>query len=208
MINRRRQNLIAVAATAFIAACMAKAGVAASETPPPKSLAAAEASASDFASLVQTLEGSWQTLLYDGDPGQGAGPQEAVGHGEQTWRTGPGGLTLIEEEHIASRGHDQYVLALHWWDRSTNSLKGMLCNDSGPGACSVDSYYRSKLHWDGKRLTVDLVFPQGNKLMVWHEEFGDFTGTSFTQTGDMGEVGGPLKRVVTIRAKRIGGTSR
>jgi hypothetical protein len=28
----------------------------------------------------------------------------------------------MEEEHIASRGGDQYVLALHWWDRSTKRL--------------------------------------------------------------------------------------
>ncbi len=110
----------------------------------------------------------------------------------------------MEEEHIASSEGDQYVLALHWWDRSSDTLKGMLCNNAGSGACSVDTFYRSKLNWNGKRLTVDLVFPQGSKLMLWHEEFGDFTGTSFTQTGDMGEVGGPLKRVVTIRARRVG----
>lgn len=160
--------------------------------------------ASDFASLVKALKGRWETLVYHEVPQGGVAPQEAADHGEQVWRTGPGGLTLMEEEHIASRGGDQYVLALHWWDRSTNTLKGMLCNNAGSGACSVDSFYRSKLNWDGKRLTVDLVFPQGTKLMLWHEEFGDFTGTSFTQTGDMGEVGGSLKRVVTIRARKVG----
>ncbi len=160
--------------------------------------------AADFASLVKTLKGRWETQVYQDDPKAGAAPQAAADHGEQVWRTGPGGLTLMEEEHIASRDGDQYVLALHWWDRSTNSLKGMLCNNAGSGACSVDSFYRSKLNWDGKRLTVDLVFPRGAKMMLWHEEFGDFTGTSFTQTGDIGEVGGPLKRVVTIRARKVG----
>jgi hypothetical protein len=80
----------------------------------------------------------------------------------------------------------------------------MLCNNSGPGACNVDTFYRSKLNWDGARLSVDLVFSQGPKLMLWHEEFEDFTGHSFTQTGDMGEVGGPLKRVMTIHAERVG----
>jgi hypothetical protein len=34
--------------------------------------------------------------------------------------------------------------------------------------------------------------------------FCDFTSNSFTQTGDMGEVGGPLKRVLIIHATRIG----
>jgi len=32
--------------------------------------------------------------------------------------------------------------------------------------------------------------------MLWHEVISDFTLTSFTKTGDMGEVGGPLSRVV------------
>jgi len=34
--------------------------------------------------------------------------------------------------------------------------------------------------------------------MLWHEVISDFTLTSFTKTGDMGEVGGPLSRVVTL----------
>lgn len=42
--------------------------------------------------------------------------------------------------------------------------------------------------------------PQGEKKMVWHEVWSDITATSFTQTGDMGEVGGPLKRALTIHA--------
>ena len=87
--------------------------------------------ASDFASLVKTLKGRWETLVYHEDPQGRATPQEAADHGEQVWRTGPGGLTLMEEEHIASRDGDQYLLALHWWDRSTNTLKGMLCNNAG-----------------------------------------------------------------------------
>ncbi len=172
-------------------------------TPPASPPSGGDTVAPDFASLVTALKGRWETLVYHEEIQGGVAPHEAPDHGEQVWRTGPGGLTLMEEEHIASRGADLYVLALHWWDRSTNTLKGMLCNNAGSGACSVDSFYRSKLNWDGKRLTVDLVFPQGAKLMLWHEEFGDFTGTSFTQTGDMGEVGGPLKRVMTIRARKV-----
>jgi hypothetical protein len=157
----------------------------------------ASARMADFASLVNTLKGRWTTLVYEGDS-----TASTPDHGEQVWRTGPGGSVLIEEEHVTRASGDLYVMALHWWDRGTNSLKGMLCNNSGSGACNVDSYYRSKLNWDGQRLTVDLVFPQGTKLMLWHEEFGAFTARSFVQTGDMGEVGGPLKRVVTLHATR------
>jgi len=200
--TRKWTSMVAVA-TVMATICLPS-DAAVTETAPPKAVSTGEAVAPDFASLVKALKGKWQTLVYYQDPQGSVSPQEAADHGEQIWRTGPGGLTLMEEEHIASRGGDQYVLALHWWDRSTNALKGMLCNNAGSGACNVDSFYRSKLNWDGKRLTVDLVFPQGTKLMLWHEEFGDITANSFTQTGDMGEVGGPLKRVVTIHARKVG----
>jgi len=156
-----------------------------------------------FDSLVKTLKGKWATLVYQGE-GADTNSQASPDHGEQIWRTGAGGRILMEEEHVASSHGDQYVLALHWWDSSTNTLKGMLCNNSGTGACNVDSFYRSNLSWDGKRLTIDLVFPQGSRMMLWHEEFADFTRDAFTQTGAIGAVGGPLKRVVTIRAKRVG----
>lgn len=186
----------AVAASACIAAD-AQSGDTAGRSVEAASTAAAKGA--DFDSLVRTLKGRWSTLVYEGESATGT-----PDHGDQVWRTGLGGSILIEEEHIAQHGSDVYVLALHWWDRSTNSLQGMLCNNSGSGACNVDSYYRSKLDWDGKRLSVDLVFPQGAKLMLWHEVFRDFTGKTYLQTGDIGEVGGPLKRVVTIRATRTG----
>lgn len=131
-----------------------------------KSTARKSCSSSEFASLISALQGRWQTLVYYGEHQEGGGSREAPDHGERVWRTGPGGLTLMEEEHMATRGGDRYLFALHWWDRSTNSLKGILCNNSGPEACKVDSYYRSKLNWDGKRLTIDLIFPQGAKLML------------------------------------------
>lgn len=205
MNNHRHWVAMVAAATVIVAVDLPSDAIA--ETPPPRALPTAEVGASDFASLAKALKGRWQTLVYRGDPQGSVVSQEAPDHGEQVWRSGPGGLTLIEEEHVASRDGDQYVLAIHWWDRSTNTLKGMLCNNSGSGACNVDSFYRSRLNWDGKRLTIDFVFPQASKLMLWHEELGDFTGVSFTQTGDMGEVGGPLRRVVTIRARRVGEAS-
>lgn len=203
-MSSHRYQIAKVAAAAVLTTCYLPNVIAGRETQSRSAPAAQVQGAPDFASLVKALKGRWEILLYHGNSIESGSAQDAADHGEETWRTGLGGLTLIEEEHARSRDGDQYVLALHWWDRSTNTLKGMLCNNSAPGGCDVESFYRSQLNWDGKRLTIDLVFPQGPKLMLWHEEFGDFTGTSFTQTGDTGEVGGPLKRVMTIHAKRIG----
>jgi hypothetical protein len=109
----------------------------------------------------------------------------------------------MEEEQIRAPFGEEFLIAFHWWDKTTNSLRGMLCNNSGPAACDLNSYYNSSLKWDGKQLTIDMQFPQNGKKMVWHEVWSGITATSFTQAGDMGEVGGPLKRAVTIHGTKV-----
>jgi hypothetical protein len=54
------------------------------------------------------------------------------------------------------------------------------------------------------RFVIDMEFSSSGKRMMWHEVFTGFTSTSFTQTGDIGEVDGPLKRSLTIQAAKIG----
>jgi len=152
-------------------------------------------------SLVKAIGGKW-SVAYKFEP-DGSNPKGSIAEGEEVWRTGPGGFTLMEEEHFRTPQGEVFLFALHWWDKSTNSFRGMLCNNSGPAACNVDTYYHSSLKWDGKQFVIDLEFPQGAKNMLWHEAISDFTPTSFTQTGDMGEVGGPLRCVVTAQAKKF-----
>jgi hypothetical protein len=194
----KQTNSVAVTLLTLFASCISGAGVAADATGTQPSDAA---KAADFPSLVRAIKGRWSVVeARDNNVGASKTPPQ----GEQIWRLGLGGSVLMEEEQIPSEHGVQYVLALHWWDNETHSLKGMLCNSSGSGACNVDSYYRSKLSWDGKQLTVNLVFSQGQKMMLWHEVYKDFTPNSFNQTGDIGEVGGPLQRVINMHATRVG----
>jgi len=155
----------------------------------------------EMQSLAKAFVGRWSTT-YKFEPG-GMATNGGTGKGEEVWRTGPGGYTLMEEEHVQAPFGEVFLFALHWWDKSTNSLRGMLCNNSGPATCNVDSYFNSSLKWDGKQLVIEMQFPQGGKKMLWHEVWSEFTANSFTQTADMGEVGGPLKRVVTIQGSKI-----
>lgn len=157
--------------------------------------------APEMQSLAKALKGNWSTT-YDFAPG-GASPS-GTGTGEENWKTGPGGYVLIEEEHVHTPSEEMFLIAFHWWDSTTNRLRGMLCNNSGPAACDFSTYSNSFLNWDGKQLTIDLGFPQNDKKMTWHEIWSGITPTSFTQTGDMGEVGGPLKRAVTIHGAKSG----
>ena len=109
----------------------------------------------------------------------------------------------MEEEHVHTPRGEVFLFALHWWDKSTNSFRGMLCNNFGPATCNVDSYYSSSLKWDGKQFVIDMEFPQNGKKMMWHEVWFDISSSSFTQTGDMGEVGGRLKKAITIHGTKI-----
>ncbi len=155
----------------------------------------------EILSLEKALVGQWSTT-YEFDPGSMGPKVTGTGHGHEVWRTSPGAFVLMEEEDIHAPFGEMFVFAIHWWDKSTNSLRGLLCNNSGPAACNVDTYSNSTLKWDGKQLTIDMQFPQKDKKMVWHEVWSNITPTSFTQTGDIGEVGGPLKRAVTIHGTK------
>ncbi len=156
--------------------------------------------APEMQSLEKALKGNWSTT-YEFAPG-GISPSGGAGTGEENWRTGPGGYVLIEEEHVHAPSGEMFLIAFHWWDKTTNSLRGMLCNNSGPAACDFNTYSDSSLNWDGKELTINLEFPQNRRKMTWHEVWSAITATSFTQTGDMGEVGSSLKRAVTIHGSK------
>lgn len=156
----------------------------------------------EIQSLARALRGNWSTT-YEFEPG-GISPTRGTGTGEEAWRTGPGGYVLLEEEHVRTPSQEMFLIALHWWDKTTNKLRGMLCNNSGPAACDFNTYSNSSLNWDGKQLTIDMGFPQNGKKMTWHEVWSGITATSFTQIGEMGEVGSSLKRAVTIHGTKSG----
>jgi len=153
----------------------------------------------EMQSLAKALKGNWSTT-YEFAPGMS--PSGGSETGEENWRTGPGAYVLIEEEHVRAPSEEMFLIAFHWWDKTTKSLRGMLCNNSGPAACDFNTYSNSSLNWNRKQLTIDMEFPRGGKNMTWHEVWSGITSTSFTQTGDMGEAGGPRKRAVTIRGTK------
>lgn len=157
--------------------------------------------APEMQSLIKVLAGRW-SISEKLEPSE-ATPNGGVGEGEEIWRAGPGGFTLLEEEHISTPYGERFLLSLQWWDKSTNSFRGMLCNGSGQAGCNLEST-KSVLKWDGRSYVIDMEFSSHDKRMMWHEVFTDFTPTSFTQTGDVGEVGGPPKRSITIHAMKIG----
>lgn len=155
--------------------------------------------AAEMQSLAKALVGRWSiTEKYEPDEWT---PNGGAGKGEEVWRSGPGGFTLIEEYHSQTPGGEAFGLTLTWWDRA-KGFQGTWCNHTNPKGCDIDPGAPGP-KWDGKQLTIDTEFPRGGKRFAWHEVFSDITPNSFTQTADIGESGGPMKRWVTIRGTRV-----
>jgi hypothetical protein len=57
--------------------------------------------------------------------------------------------------------------------------------------------------WGGKQLVMDTESEIAGKKFFWHEVISDITPTSFTQTADIGESSGALKRWFTTHATKI-----
>ncbi len=157
-------------------------------------------------SLTKALAGTW-TTTYDTFISD-VPTADSTARGEVVWEVGPGGFTLLEKEHVSTASGEQFLLLIVWWDDSTHRLRAMRCDNSGAEACDVTSHANSTLSWDGKALVLDFGFVDGSRQMRWHGVWSDITATSFTETGDVGEAKGTLKRVLTGHAMRVNHRSR
>jgi len=157
--------------------------------------------APEMQGLESALAGRW-SITEKFEPDEWT-PNGGTGYGEEVWRRGPGGFTFMEEIHDHTAFEEGYGLGLSWWDK-TKGLQGLWCINTNQQGCdlqNVQSGFGPK--WDGRQLVVDMEFPRNGKTLAWHEVFSDITPTSFVQTADIGEKGGPLKRWLTIHATKV-----
>ena len=74
--------------------------------------------------LTLALAGKWKVdVRFDAAPS--TGNKVIEGPGEESWSAGPGGITLIEQEHFPSPQGNTFLMGVIWWDRSRNQLGGM-----------------------------------------------------------------------------------
>jgi len=172
-------------------------------TPKAQSLTSAPQPSPEIASLAKALTGEW-SLSVKFEPNSSA-PNGLTNTGEETWRPGPGGFTLLEEEHLRMPEGDLFLLGILWWNTATKSLHGMECQNLLPYTCYVKGAQNDiTMNWDGKQFVIDEIeTSKSGKKSVWHEVWSDITSNSFTQTGEYGEPGGPRKRLFTIHATRV-----
>jgi hypothetical protein len=161
------------------------------------------AASTEMLSVIRALSGRW-SMEVTFEPSPDA-PKGAQGKGEESWHAGAQGLTLIDEEHILVPPLDIHLLGMLWWDSAEKKFHGMECVNQNPHACDPKGALNDvTITWDGKQLTIDEIqtSPTG-KRSQWHETYSNITPTSFLQVGESGEVGSPLKKVVTLHGTRM-----
>src|ERR1700722_1091549 len=155
----------------------------------------------EMESVTKALSGRWLVTMKF-EPSEEM-PKGAEGRGEEVWRSGPGGFTFMEEAETRTPFGVVFLTGFMWWDNADKKFCGMLCTSQNRRGCDPQGSLNDvHLSWDGKQLVVDIDSVHNGKKMLWHEVFFDITSKSFTQTGDAGEAGGPLKRVLTIHATK------
>src|SRR5690348_16436720 len=160
----------------------------------------------EIQSLTKALTGEW-SLSVKFEPSASA-PNGLANTGEETWRPGRGGFTLLEEEHLRFPETDAFLLGIIWWNTTTKTLQGMECQNLLPYTCDVKGAQNDiTMNWDGKQFVIDEVETStSGKKSIWHEVWSHISPTSFVQTGEYGDPGGPKKRLFTIHATRITAT--
>ncbi len=153
--------------------------------------------------LTQALAGKWKLdVRFEADPS--AGKQAIEGPGEESWSAGPGGVTLIEQEHAPSPHGDTFLMGVIWWDSSRNQLGGMECNNFLPITCDLKGALNDiTVTWDGKKFQIDELETHNGRHTVWHEYWTNITRDSFTQTGDVTQPDGTTTRFMTVHGRRV-----
>ena len=153
--------------------------------------------------LTKALAGKWQ-LDVRFEAAASTGNKVFAGPGEESWSAGPGGITLIEQEHMPSPGGDTFLMGVIWWDRAQNRLGGVECNSYSPRTCDLKGGLNDiTISWDGRKFEIDEQEVHNGRHTVWHEYWTDITPDSFTQSGDVTQPDGTTVRFMTVHGIRV-----
>lgn len=153
--------------------------------------------------LSRALAGKWQLdVRFEAAPS--TGNKVVEGPGEESWSAGPGGITLVEQEHMPSPYGDTFLMGVIWWDSARNHLGGMECNSYSPATCDLKGALNDiSISWDGTKFQIDEMETHNGKHTVWHEYWTDITADSFTQMGDVTQPDGTTTHFMTIHGRRV-----
>ncbi|HXJ92238.1 MAG TPA: M28 family peptidase [Terriglobia bacterium] len=147
--------------------------------------------------LVKALSGAW-SIAISVEPNDRM-PKVGLGNGEEVWRPGPGGLSLLEDYHSTGDEGEITGFGVAWWDASAERFQVAWCDSTNPTSCTV---MKHGAKWEGEKVVALDEWDESGKGVAFKEVFSDITENSFTQILYQGEPGSELKRLVTIHATR------
>src|SRR5581483_5000762 len=128
-MNRSRTMVVPLGLLTICAAFIFTDGVSA------QSVTAAPQPSPGLQSLTKALSGDWSlSVKFEPTP---SAPSGLSNTGEETWRSGPGGFTFIEEEHLRMSEGNLFLLGVIWWNSADKSFHGMECQNLLPYTCDV-----------------------------------------------------------------------
>jgi len=138
--------------------------------------------------LIKMWAGHWTTVeIFEPSDEM---PQGKKDKGAETMHPGPGGLSLIGdyESHGIPFGHMVVT-----WIPKERAYKSYWLDLTQPGV-SV-----STGRWEGDKLVFTSVDESAATKLAIRDAYSDITPTSFTDTLETGPVGGPMKKVLTVK---------
>jgi hypothetical protein len=116
--------------------------------------------------LAKALSGTWSITL-NVEPNEHM-PKGGVGKGEEVWKPGPGGLSLIENYHSTGDEGEITGLGVAWWDEDAQRYQVTWCDNGNPTGCMV---MKHGAKWVGNEVVAMNEWEEGGKKFVFREIF-------------------------------------
>ena len=144
------------------------------------------------------LLGTWSIRVeYRSMPGTPKG----VGVGEESWRIGPGGASLIEDYRETNSQQSITGMGILWWDSDAGGNRVLWCESTSSPGCKL---LNGLGNWEGEQLVIKATEIIDGKPVVLREVFSEITTDRFKQELFSGPNEQSLVRLLTIRGKRKG----
>jgi hypothetical protein len=166
------------------------------QQPPPPAPATKQTSPK-MQKLFDTFLGTW-SVTEKIEPSETL-PKGGTGQGEEVYKAGPGGVSLIEEIHLREGFRESSGLGVGWWDQKAKGFRALWCDSENPNGCIMMAHLAK---WEGDNFVLRGEFERDGKKFLFKEVFSEITPTSFTQTLYQGEEGKELAKLLTIYATK------
>ena len=153
------------------------------------SATAAPTPAPELKKAIDAFTGSW-TIDEDYPP-------NGKGHGTETWRPGPGNMSLIYD-YAADTPHGHVTaMAVLWWDARAKTFRELWCAGASAAGCTLSP---AIIRWDGNDLVFTETFTRGAKRVASREVWSGIKSDSHTMTISEGQTASALKPWLITRA--------